>query len=59
MKRVFTSLIVMALLITTLALPATAADWSEPDALLPVDIILNQEALEIRKIGRASCRERV
>ena len=50
MKRVFTSLIVMALLITTLALPATAADWSEPDALLPVDIILNQEALEIRKV---------
>ena len=40
----------MALLITTLALPATAADWSEPDALLPVDIILNQEALEIRKV---------
>ena len=29
MKRVFTSLIVMALLITTLALPATAADWSD------------------------------
>ena len=50
MKRVFTSLIVMALLITTLAFPATAADWSEPDALLPVDIILNQEALEIRKV---------
>ena len=50
MKRVLTSLIVMALLITTLALPATAADWSEPDALLPVDIILNQEALEIRKV---------
>lgn len=50
MKRAFTSLIVMALLITTLALPAAAADWSDPDALLPVDIILNQEALEIRKV---------
>lgn len=38
MKRVVTSLIVMALLVTALALPATAADWSDPDTLLPVDI---------------------
>ena len=50
MKRAFTPLIAMVLLITALALPASAADWSDPDALLPVDIILNQEALEIRKV---------
>ena len=50
MKRAFTSLIAMVLLITALALPASAADWSDSDALLPVDIILNQEALEIRKV---------
>lgn len=50
MKRALTSLIATALLIAALALPAAAADWSDPDALLPVDIILNQEALEIRKV---------
>ena len=50
MKRTLTALIAAALLIAALALPAAAADWSDPDALLPVDIILNQEALEIRKV---------
>lgn len=50
MKRVFASLIAMVLLITALALPASATDWTDSDALLPVDIILNQEALEIRKV---------
>lgn len=50
MKRILTALIATALLITALTLPAAAADWSAPDALLPVDIILNQEALEIRKV---------
>ena len=50
MKRTLTALIAAALLIAALALPAAAADWTDPDALLPVDIILNQEALEIRKV---------
>lgn len=50
MKRAFVSLMASALLITVLVFPAAAADWSDPDALLPVDIILNQEALEIRKV---------
>lgn len=50
MKRAFASLTASILLITALALPAAAADLSDPDALLPVDIILNQEAFEIRKV---------
>lgn len=51
MKRALASLIASMLLVVTLALPAAAAaDLSDPDALLPVDIILNQEALEIRKV---------
>lgn len=50
MKRAFASLIASMLLVTMIALPAAAADLSDPDALLPVDIILNQEALEIRKV---------
>lgn len=51
MKRAFASLIASMLLVATLAIPAAAAtDLSDPDALLPVDIILNQEALEIRKV---------
>lgn len=50
MKRTLTALIAAVLLIAALALPVAAADWSDPDALLPVDIILNQEALEIRKV---------
>ncbi len=50
MKRAFTSLVASALLISILALPAAAVDLSDPDTLLPVDIVLNQEALEIRKV---------
>lgn len=50
MKRAFASLMASALLIAALALPAAAVDLSDPDTLLPVDIVLNQEALEIRKV---------
>lgn len=50
MKRAFASLIASMLLVATLSLPAAAADLSDPDALLPVDIILDQEAHEIRKV---------
>lgn len=50
MKRALPSLIASMLLIATLALPAAAADLSDPDALLPVDIILDSEAHEIRKV---------
>ena len=50
MKRAFASLMASALLIAVLALPAAAVDLSDPNTLLPVDIVLNQEALEIRKV---------
>ena len=50
MKRALVSLMASVLLMTTLILPAAAADWTDPDTLLPVDIVLNQEALEIRKV---------
>lgn len=50
MKRAFASLMASALLIAALALPAAAVDLSDPDTLLPVDIVLDQEALEIRKV---------
>lgn len=50
MKRALTSLMASVLLAAVLVLPAAAADFSDPEALLPADIILNQEALEIRKV---------
>lgn len=51
MKKTLASLTASLLLLTTLTLPAWAAsDLSDPDALLPVDIVLNQEAMEIRKV---------
>ena len=50
MKRALVSLMASVLLMTTLILPTAAADWTDPDTLLPVDIVLNQEALEIRKV---------
>ena len=52
MKKALSSITASLLLLTALALPAGAAgaDFIDPDALLPVDIVLNQEALEIRKV---------
>lgn len=50
MKRALVSLMASVLLMTTLILPTASADWTDPDTLLPVDIVLNQEALEIRKV---------
>lgn len=46
------SLVVSALLIAALALPASAASpgSSEAAAVLPVDVIMDQEAMEIQKI---------
>lgn len=52
MKKRFISLLASLLLLTTLALPAGAAsvDLADPEALLPVDIIIDQESKEIRKV---------
>lgn len=46
------SLVVSALLIAALALPASAASpvSGEAAAILPIDVTLDQEALEIRKV---------
>lgn len=52
MKKLQSSLAALLLVLSALTLPAGAAsmDFTAPDALLPVDIVLNQEALEIRKV---------
>lgn len=52
MKKRFISLSVLFLLITTLALPvgAAAVDLADPETLLPVDIIIDQDSKEIRKV---------
>ena len=52
MKKRLISLPVSLLLLTMLVLPAGAAavDLADPDAMLPVDIIIDQDAKEIRKV---------
>lgn len=52
MKKRFISLLVSLLVLTTLVLPAGAAsvDLADPEALLPVDIIIDQDSREIRKV---------
>ena len=51
MKRTLASLSAPLLLLTMMILPAAAAsDPLDQSAMLPVDIILNQEAAEIRKV---------
>ena len=52
MRKRFISLSVSLLLLTMLALPAQAAsaNLSDPEALLPVDIIIDQDSREIRKV---------
>lgn len=55
MKKAF-SLVVSALLIAALALPASAASpvSGEAAAILPINVTLDQEALEIRKVYELS-----
>ena len=52
MRKRFISLSVSLLLLTMLALPAQAAsaNLSDSEALLPVDIIIDQDSREIRKV---------
>ena len=52
MKKRFISLMVSLLVLMALALPAGAAsvDLADPEALLPVDIIIGQDSREIRKV---------
>lgn len=52
MKKRLISLPVSLLLLTMLVLPAGAAavDLADPDAMLPVDIVIDQDAKEIRKV---------
>ena len=52
MKKRLVSLSVSLLLLTVLAMPAGAASIAleDPDAMLPVDIVIDQEAKEIRKV---------
>ena len=52
MKKRFISLLVSLLVLTALVLPAGAAsvDLADPEALLPVDIIIDQDSREIRKV---------
>lgn len=52
MKKLYASLAALLLVVSTLTTPAGAVsmDFTDPDTLLPVDIVLNQEALEIRKV---------
>lgn len=51
-KKKFLSVTASLLLLTMLTLPAGAVsvDVTDPDAMLPVDIILDQENKEIRKV---------
>lgn len=50
MKKALISLMTAALLVVALVLPAAAVDLSDPESLLPVDIIINQDIGEIRKV---------
>ena len=53
MKKKLTSISVAVLMMAMLAVSASAAgtaDLSDPDALLPVDIVIDTEAKEIRKV---------
>lgn len=52
MKKKFLSAPVLLLMAAMLALPvnAAAADLADPDAILPVDIVIDLEAKEIRKV---------
>ena len=61
MRKRFISLSVSLLLLTMLALPAQAAsaNLSDSEALLPVDIIIDQDSREIRKVYDLSDRKSV
>lgn len=50
MNKKLLSIPILLLLLTSLALPAGAVDLADPDAVLPVDIIIDQDAKEIRKV---------
>lgn len=50
MKKKLISVSASILMAAMLALPAWAADLTDPGALLPVNIIVNQEGREIRKV---------
>ncbi len=50
MNKKLLSIPVLLLLLASLALPAGAVDLADPDAVLPVDIIVDQDAKEIRKV---------
>lgn len=52
MKKKIFSISASLLLLTMLTIPAGAAnvDVTDPDAMLPVDIILDQDNREIRKV---------
>lgn len=52
MKKKFLSIPVLLMMVTMLALPANAAaiNLADPDAMLPVDIVIDQDAKEIRKV---------
>ena len=52
MKKKIFSISASLLLLTMLVIPADATnvDVTDPDAMLPVDIILDQDNREIRKV---------
>lgn len=52
MKKTICSMMLAAILLAVWTLPAVAASvtLTDPEALLPVDIIINQEAREIRRV---------
>lgn len=50
MNKKLLSIPILLLLLTSLALPAGAVDLANPDAVLPVDIIIDQDVKEIRKV---------
>ena len=52
MKKQLLSLSAAILMLATLTLPAaaTSIDLTDPDAMLPVDIIIDQDAKEIRRV---------
>ena len=58
-KNKILSLTASLLLLTMLTLPvgAVSVDVTDPDAMLPVDIILDQENKEIRKVYDLSDRK--
>lgn len=50
MNKKLLSISISLLLLTSLALPTEAVDLADPDAVLPVDIIIDQDSREIRKV---------